>query len=203
MGTSSGSVGTKMKRKKYDVSCTSVGCQWHCCVEARCQMDPEQLLYASPSEADTGGDKAHKFSWDKDTREGPLAYTMGFKASSPGQGRVEPWLKEQQELRQMQEERDAVAGSPSPQLDSTAGASASSSAPVVPMRGSVLLDTRSRSPNKREQSSWWQGHAQQQQQATWRQPSSSSSWWSRSSTRWQQPHTSSWWQSGWSTWRQQ
>ena len=161
------------------------------------------MFCAFPSEADTGANKAHNFSWDKGTREGPLEHTMGFMASSPGKGRMEPYLQEQHELQvEMQAKRDAVAGSPSPQLDSTGGASSNSDAPVLPRpKGSVASDMRSRSPNKLRQSAWWQQHGQQQQQQAnpWRQPSSSPSrWWS--STWWQQPPSSSWWQSDWSTW---
>ena len=164
------------------------------------------MFCAFPSEADTGANKAHNFSWDKGTREGPLAHTMGFMASSPGKGRMEPYLQEQHELQvEMQAKRDAVAGSPSPQLDSTGGASSNSDAPVLPRpKGSVAAEMRSRSPNKLRQSAWWQQHGQQQQQQAnpWRQPSSSPSrWWS--STWWQQPSSSSWWQSDWSTWWQQ
>ena len=50
-------------------------------------------IYLS-GEADTGPQKAHEHSWGDKGREGPLAYTMGFRASPSGQGRAEPWLKE-------------------------------------------------------------------------------------------------------------
>ena len=75
---------------------------------------------------------------------------MGFMASSPGKGRMEPYLQEQHDLQvEMQKKMDAVAGSPSPQLDSTGDPSSNSDAPVLPRpKGSVAVEMRSRSPKR-------------------------------------------------------
>ena len=56
-------------------------------------------------EADTGSDKAHEYSWAGKAREGPLANTMGFRASGSGMGRTNPWLQEKAEIAEAMEKK--------------------------------------------------------------------------------------------------
>ena len=148
----------------------------------------------SSYEADTGAEKAFAYSYNRDKREGPLSYTMGFAASSSGQGRLEPWLKEQDDARKRTEreaEAEAQAGSPSPQPDTI---QPDNRQQYVRPRGSVaaqLKRERSPSPNKMRSSQWWK--EQQQQEGTWEQSAGSRGSWQRQPW-WQQWTSNSWWQ---------
>ena len=155
----------------------------------------------SSYEADTGAEKAFPYSCTKDWRQGPLAYTMGFAASSSGEGRLEPWLKEQDDARnkmKREAEAQAQAGSPSPQTDNIQPGNVQQ--PLQP-RGTVaaqLKRERSPSPNKMRSSQWWK--EQQQQEGTWEQSAGSRGSW-QWQPGWSQWTSGSWWQS-WDWWQQ-
>ena len=151
-------------------------------------------------EADTGPEKAHEHSWGGKEREGPLAYTMGFRAAPSGQGRTEPWLKEKKEIaekaakKKEEEEKQEKAGSPSPRQETPAGRAPVP--PPPPPRDSVALPvrTRSPSPNKMRSSRWAEPAQQQQSSAS---ASSSSQWYPKEEQR--ATSWGGWKQSGWSS----
>ena len=109
-------------------------------------------------EADTGSDKAHEYSWAGKAREGPLANTMGFRASGSGMGRTNPWLQEKAEIaeameKKKEEEEQKKAGSPSHQQERAPKIQAPEFEPEP--RGTVAeAMKRSPSPNKMWSSKW-------------------------------------------------
>ena len=127
-------------------------------------------------EADTGPQKAHEHSWGDKGREGPLAYTMGFRASPSGQGRAEPWLKEKREMAEKAakkaKEEQEKAGSPSPRQKTPEGRAAVRGPPP---KGTVALQMRVRSPspNKIRSSKWAQAAQQPQSSASGGNPKKS------------------------------
>ena len=61
-------------------------------------------------ESDTGPDKAHVYWWEGKERGGELALTMGFRPSSSGEGRTNPWLVEKQEIAEAVATKKAKGG---------------------------------------------------------------------------------------------
>ena len=142
-------------------------------------------------EADTGADKAHEYSWSGKKREGPLAHTMGFRASASGMGRTNPWLQEKAEAKEAMEKKKAVeeqseAGSPSPQREQAPKIKAQRFEPEP--RGTVAEAMRRRSPSPNKM---WS--------SKWTPSSSSSSQWKPKKEE-EQWSWSSWEQKSWSSW---